>query len=984
MDRTKYDLKITNDAGAKSFQSLDKVETAFKIIECLLDLRLESKEEINDHKFIRYTLLLSKDELTEKTPNIQDRYKRNLENHDLYFSRMWNKEELENIITYVEKNYAKVFSISESIQNSDANINLLPEILEVLEEDSIIEFCELEEFRYQKGSDKLIEFENHDGLTKEEITLLLNQFNESGLTFTNFVEALNIKSAEYQILTLLGELVSYCDLHAANKKVYNQYDDNRTLGKAGVRMNDWLDKLLTYKIEDNDLSKLTPSIKNALLYLKDPENGLTMLSANHREKFSIKLLHKTYEPENIIHDLISFFEPYEIDVENEENRTSVYCKILYSKNVSQLWLNDNNNMVSEKKSETKKMNDMNIPLNQIFYGPPGTGKTFIMSSKSEEIIQDNFNQSDINSLEDDFNRIVTFIRANFNEKDHNVQNGKNLYRNLSRILNIWGYILDAEFDGVVTLDNKRLKLKGSNWPQHYRYVTHFGFVDDWRNGKEIRLNTKGEQFKSQIKDWLSQNTNLFNSITVDFDTSGLTEDQILIKKGFQFLRTHVDPGASLPNVFVEKYKTAIINEPSNEDISGFIKSFYCALFMAIKGDLYGHKSSDKPKTQSEEDFIQEYFDLNEKTKNKGELRDLEWSGWITKNLEELRLIQISNSDELNNYFSLTEEGLKLVNSIIDKWKENTPDIFDVISFNNGVKLGFIEFITFHQSYSYEEFIEGIRPNLVGENNLTYRLEKGVFKRISDRAKRDQSNNYVIIIDEINRGNISKIFGELITLIEPSKRLFTENEEHPKQVTLPYSKKLFGVPKNLYILGTMNTADKSISLLDSALRRRFSFTEMLPKSSVIKDKISIEGLEVEKLFETINSRIEFLIDKDHTIGHSYFLKIKDNQTIEALALIFKNEIIPLLNEYFYGDFEKIQLVLGENKDWKSKSVNNFFNKKPSQQKNLFGKDETVEGYDEKIIFELNDDLLGLKEDGNIKGKSEDLIKLFKSVYTKKSN
>ena len=179
---------------------------------------------------------------------------------------------------------------------------------------------------------------------------------------------------------------------------------------------------------------------------------------------------------------------------------------------------------------------------------------------------------------------------------------------------------------------------------------------------------------------------------------------------------------------------------------------------------------------------------------------------------------------------------------------------------------------------------------------------------------------------------------------------------------------------------MNTADKSIALLDSALRRRFSFTEMLPNSKVIEENISIDNIDVKLLFETINSRIEFLIDKDHTIGHSYFIKIKDNQTIEALASIFKNEIIPLLIEYFYGDFEKIQLVLGDNKDWK-KGDNKFFSKKASQQKSLFGKEEAVEGYDEKIIFELNDDLLGQNKDGSFKGNSDQLAQLFKSVYTK---
>ena len=167
--------------------------------------------------------------------------------------------------------------------------------------------------------------------------------------------------------------------------------------------------------------------------------------------------------------------------------------------------------------------------------------------------------------------------------------------------------------------------------------------------------------------------------------------------------------------------------------------------------------------------------------------------------------------------------------------------------------GRIKFITFHQSYSYEEFIEGIRPKL-NSNELAYSLEKGIFKEISDNAKNYPDQNYVIIIDEINRGNISKIFGELITLIEPSKRLLQDNNEHPKQVTLPYSKKLFGVPKNLYILGTMNTADKSIAVIDSALRRRFEFVEMLPDSTILtEEKVKVEGIEIEKLLDTINHK-----------------------------------------------------------------------------------------------------------------------------------
>ena len=871
----------------------------------------------------------------------------------------------------------------ESIDRLDVDINsnLISEIIEELNSKFIQELCSLEEFRFQKGAEKLIEFENYDGLTNEEITLLLNQFKESGLTFTKFVESLDKKSKEYQLLKLLGEVVSYCDLHAANKKVYNQYNDNRTLGKAGVRMNDWLDKLLSYKLANNDLDKLTPSIKNAFFYLKDPEIGLTMLSENHREKFSLKILNKNYDSEKIVIDLISFFEPYDIEITNEKNRTTVYCSILYSKNVKQLWLNDDNIEIDEENPDTKKTNDMKISLNQIFYGPPGTGKTYNIASEAEKIINNKTNSINV-SVE--FDRITKYIRNQFDDKDHNVINGKSFYRDLKSIFYLMGFILEQDLLGNETLLKEHVDISGTYWPMNYRILTHWGFVDDWKS-KSIKLNVAGNKFKNEIINWLNKNENLYIDLTPDFQTTNQTTEEVKTKKKYQFLRTWTTiKNGILPDFVLHKYRDSLIDLPSATFITGWHKTIFCALNMALHGKLYGHNKQDLSRTQEEEDKIQEYFDLNPKTKNRNELRDLEWTGWLTETLKQLDLIEVSREETLYTFFQLTQIGKELVDKIIFKWKQIEPNMFtEHINYNTGVKLGIIEFITFHQSYSYEEFIEGIRPNL-DHGNLTYILEPGVFKKISETARRNPDNNHVIIIDEINRGNISKIFGELITLIEPSKRLFTENDEHPKQVTLPYSKKLFGVPKNLYILGTMNTADKSIALLDSALRRRFSFTEMLPNSELVGQTITIDEIDIKLLFETINSRIEFLIDKDHTIGHSYFLKIKDNQTVEGLALIFKNEIIPLLTEYFYGDFEKIRLVLGENKDWKSKSKIEFFNKKSSLQKALFGKDEAVEGYDEKEIFKLNDALLGLNKDGCIKGKSEDLIMLFKSVYTPKSN
>lgn len=190
-------------------------------------------------------------------------------------------------------------------------------------------------------------------------------------------------------------------------------------------------------------------------------------------------------------------------------------------------------------------------------------------------------------------------------------------------------------------------------------------------------------------------------------------------------------------------------------------------------------------------------------------------------------------------------------------------------------------------------------------------------------------NRVFIIDEINRGNISKIFGELITLIEPTKRIGA-NEQ--LRASLPCSGQKFGVPDNVYIIGTMNTADRSIARIDAALRRRFSFVEMLPESETLKD-ILVDGIDIAEMLDTLNKRITVLLDREHTIGHSYFLQpLKADPSIERLAIIFENEIIPLLQEYFYDDYEKIQLVLGDNQ--KPDDSTRFIVKKTDAVK-LFG-------------------------------------------------
>ena len=259
-------------------------------------------------------------------------------------------------------------------------------------------------------------------------------------------------------------------------------------------------------------------------------------------------------------------------------------------------------------------------------------------------------------------------------------------------------------------------------------------------------------------------------------------------------------------------------------------------------------------------------------------------------------------------------------SAILNTRDKRAEVVEV--FNQLLNDGQISFCTFHQSYGYEEFVEGLRSSEDGNGFIP---KDGVFKKLCKKAQEDKENNYVLIIDEINRGNISKIFGELITLIENDKRCGMKNEI---KAILPYSNDIFTVPKNLYIIGTMNTADRSIALLDTALRRRFEFFEYMPDYSVF-DK-DIEGINISKFLHQINKRIEYLFDKQHTIGHAYF--IQDNLTFKGLVEIMKNKVIPLISEYFYDDFEKISLVLGGVKTEGNNDV--FINRKVIDVGNLF--------------------------------------------------
>jgi len=262
-------------------------------------------------------------------------------------------------------------------------------------------------------------------------------------------------------------------------------------------------------------------------------------------------------------------------------------------------------------------------------------------------------------------------------------------------------------------------------------------------------------------------------------------------------------------------------------------------------------------------------------------------------------------------------------------------------------------VTFHQSYGYEEFIEGIRARSDESGNISYPIEPGIFMRLCQRANADPAHRYAIFIDEINRGNISKIFGELISLIEVDKRAGMSNA---MSLQLSYSGDHFSVPGNVDIIGAMNTADRSLALMDTALRRRFDFVEMMPDLSLLSGS-KVKGIELESLLEKLNSRIEALYDREHTLGHAFFMPVKnaldagdEEAAFKQLKIAFQKKIIPLLQEYFFDDWNKIRLVLADNQ--KQDDSLQFVMEKTDDLDTLFGNNHALRRHDQQsTAYEL---------------------------------
>ncbi|MFD2554762.1 McrB family protein [Sphingobacterium tabacisoli] len=800
------------------------------------------------------------------------------------------------------------------VTNSD-KINTL------LQNDEFKSIRDSEEFYFQKGQDKLKEWLNLD-----LSPTILNELSLLAKDYKNFKVVCEERADLKPIAQLLYSIIAYCDSKALDKDLLNEYPDKRVIARANVRMNAWVLYLISYKSNGT----ASDSVFNACMYLLDPLNEINILSENHRNQISKNVLQKEYNKETFVKQIIHFFDEYDFKLKNELNKTHLIVRILYT--FQSDWLDE----------------------------------------------------------------IVGLMAADSTGWQEDFVNDSESYQGLV----VWNSKKPTGRDSTLKA-LRDLILDNGSFPLYYSSkgsVVFKAIIKDFA----VDQNT--------LKKWGNLNKKTIYAYQQKFDRYKDNNKSAKIL----FLAESIERVSPIPVSEFEFFKAS----PPRQDNISPLKSEPENISILVNPS--SHKTDDMK-------------DENERS-------------------APLNQILFGPPGTGKTYHTINKALEILEYDFNGKSRKEIKEEFE-----KRVKRGQIVFTTFHQSLSYEDFIEGLKPIAPKKEGypISYKVVDGTFKQMCVNTLPfsigDDINGYIVesiskenvtfikkksgyllpvslrllyalkkyfddkhqpytssvnltdeekvmypelepflingyktiipfalealsivketdipkvlIIDEINRGNVSQIFGELITLIEQDKRLGGSEE---LTVTLPYSKDSFGVPNNLYIIGTMNTADRSVEALDSALRRRFVFEEMTPKPDRIAEIRSKKGLEAQIggidlgiLLATINSRIEKLLDKDHAIGHSYFLNCVD---IEDLKNTFYKNIIPLLQEYFYGDYAKIGLVLGSG----------FVKLREDKDVTFAAFDhENLDMFNERKLYEIVDYRSNNRQSFQVKGKSQDL-------------
>ncbi len=800
-----------------------------------------------------------------------------------------------------------------------------------------------QDFFFQKGQDALNKW-----LTYPVDEALEKELLELASDYEGIQKRATTNTQINDILKLLFEITSYCDTKAKDKNLYNQYNDKRTLAMAYVRMNHWVEKLILFKFNKD----LVPSgsLLNAFNYLLDPDNNATILSENHREMISKKVLGKDYNPTNFIEELKEYFSEFGLTTVNPNNYTYLLSCIIYF--IKKDWLDDIIGLMASDNTDWK--DDLINDMGEDNYAVLWNSRTPTGRNDTIKMLRNKINNGEFFKLFYSVHGSVQYV---------------------------------AEIIDFVVNESQ---YKDKKWGTNFNKIA-------WIKNN---YNEYADKNKSASIVFLARKFNKIKPIaTSEFE----------IYKHYSYpVQDNLTPIVSEPDMTIIPPTITPPTSSSNMDNNN---SF------PLNNILYGPPGTGK--TFQLQQIIEEW-DLKEKagsTKDYSEfVKDYTWWKIIALALLETGKVRVpdlanhpliiaklgsSNLKSLKTrlWSSLQHhcvdncKNVKLAKRIGEKvfYKEDNSDwrlddaktfqleyeaLIEVYSdFNTSgiTKSKDYTFTTCHQSLTYEDFIEGIKPDLNKINDdeeqgkeVVYEIRKGIFYNACEKAVQkagfinlkdcldktkeerkelfdkaiEEGKIHVIFLDEINRCNVSSVFGELITLIEEDKRLGKENEI--TDITLPYSQDDFGVPANLFIIGTMNTADRSVEALDTALRRRFSFEEMPPLYDLKELDYSISDYKAADILKTINTRIEKLLDKDHVIGHSYFL----NKNNESIVESFYKNIIPLLQEYFFGDYGKIGLILGKG----------FIKLKEYEKETAVFADfdtDTANDFDDRNVYEIID-------------------------------
>lgn len=775
-----------------------------------------------------------------------------------------------------------------------------------------------EEFYFQKGQDALKKWleMDVDSELKESLIKFSTDYNQ-------FIEIAELEPSFEKIKRLLFEIISYCDDKARDKNLLNQYDDKRILAKASVRMNNWIEGLIRLKFKNDNIKGA--SILNAFNYLLSPRENSTILSSNHREMIAENLLEKPFDSEQFVKELQDYFSQFNLSVKNQDNYTYLLSCIIYS--IKDKWQDD---VVGLMASDSTGWQESELILDKQWSGLIlWNSKKPTKGAKVLKFLKDKI---------EDTGSFPLFYSIK----------GETVY-----CANIIDFAINQQELDRIQSQNISLKHFHSDFSEYRdeKKAAKIVFVAEGIEKIKPIPVTEFEFYKS----YPPRQDNLSPIKT-------LPEDQILTtQQNSDKMANELNQILFGPPGTGKTYNT--INEAlelCGEDLTGLSRSDIKARFeqkvdegriifttfhqsMTYEDFVEGIKPIEPEKEgdpviyRVEEGIfrklcIEASFSLAKEEESVTTENVLDFSLAFDNFVQEIEEILASEETidlATKNGGKVVVDGISQQGNIIIKHpgKDNTypvskqrlsklhaafPDLADV----NNIDQQFRSIIGGSNSTANWSVLNAIRNN----NPVTKETPKEIRKYswddkvqvVKSLKKEDYKGKtgepYVLIIDEINRGNVSQIFGELITLIEEDKRL---GNPEAIQVQLPYSKDWFGVPPNVHIIGTMNTADRSVEAMDTALRRRFSFTEMPPKPELINTEGKAEngivnGIELSALLETINKRIEKLLDKDHMIGHSYFLSVEG---LKGLKSAFQNKIVPLLQEYFFGDYGKIGLVIG---------------------------------------------------------------------------